>query len=331
MCRTADSLSADQVQRGYRTVLESMVIDRLLKSRSAAVKVTDDDVTKALAKFKEEQRFTGTDAELDAALKKVGQSLDKLKGKIHDELQKEKWVDSQIADKVAVSDDDVKSFYDKNPDKFEKPKSVRVSHILITVPGDATADVAAQKEKLAKATKDRITKGEDFAKVAGEVSDDPDSKDKGGDLIEYIEQGSMSDTLPEFEEAAFKLKKGEVSDPVKTKLGWHIIKVTDIKEASKVSYDEAKPDILDYLKGEKEKAAVDELLVSLRDKNAKIFLPPLPKTPAPEEGAQPPSQPPGDQGGGGSMEPGPTGSSAPDTMQPPPDKAAPGGKEPGGQ
>ena len=300
---TMDSLTHDDIQRAYHYVLDEMIIDRLLRTRSASIKIGKDDVDKHLSDLK--AQLGGSDADFADALKKNHMTLAQLKDNILVSLQQQKWIDSQIADKINVTEADAKSFYDKNPDQFEEPQTIRVSHILILVPKDATPDVAAEKEKLAKSTKDRITKGEDFAKVAGEVSEDPDSKSKGGDLVDYFGRGSIGKSLPEFEDAAFKLKKGEVSDPVKTKLGWHIIKVTDIKDAQTIAYADAKDKIIDYLKQGKTKEAVKDLLKNLRDKSdAKVYLPPAPKEAAADDSQSPTgrapapgadAQPPADQ------------------------------------
>jgi peptidyl-prolyl cis-trans isomerase C len=272
--KTADSLTPEEKQEGYRAVLDDVIIDHLLRTRSAGVKISDEELNKNLAQLK--TQFASQD-ELNAALKKTGQTLDKVKENIRVSLQQQKWIESQIADKINVTEADAKAFYDANPDKFKEPETVRASHILIMVPEDAKPDVAAEKEKLAKATKERITKGEDFAKVAAEVSEDPGSKAKGGDL-DYFAKGSM---VPEFEDAAFKLKIGEVSDPVKSKFGWHIIKVTDKKDAHTISFDEVKDKLIEYLKEAKKKAAVNELITDLRTKaDAKVLLPPLAKAPA---------------------------------------------------
>ena len=302
----SDSLSAEETQKIYRDILDEMIIDRILRARSGDIKVTKDEVDKEVQGLK--TRMGGSDDQFEDALKKSGLTLDKLKDNVRVSIQQRKWIDSQIGDKVSVTEEDAKNFYDKNPDDFQEPETIRVSHILIRIPKDATPDVVAQKEKAAEDAKARISKGEDFAKVAGEVSEDPDSKDKGGDLVDYFPRGSMSTTLPEFEDAAFKLKKGEVSDPVKTKLGWHIIKVTDIKSAQTLAYADEKTKIMEYLKQQKEKTAVNTLLKSLLDKSgAKILLPPLPKAPAQEDQSQ---QQPDD------MIPAPA-SSAPDSNVPP--------------
>ncbi len=235
--KSADSLTPDEIQEGYRAVLDDVIIDHLLKTRSAGIKITDEELDKNIKELK--AQFASED-ELNAALKKTGQTMDKVKENIRVALQQQKWIESQIAGKIDVTDADAKAFYDANPDKFKEPDTIRASHILILVPEDATPEVAAQKEQLAKDTKERITKGEDFAKVAAEVSEDPGSKTKGGDL-DFFAKGSM---VPEFEDAAFKLKIGEVSDPVKSKFGWHIIKVTDKKDAHTISFDEVKAKLI---------------------------------------------------------------------------------------
>lgn len=299
--KAEDTLSPDQKMQGYRAVLDDMIIDRLLRSRSKDVKIDDAEVAKNLDQLK--AQFP-SEKELNDALKKTGQTLDGVKEKIKISLQQQKWIESQIADKVAVKDEDAKAFYDKNPDKFQQPEMVRASHILIAVPDDATPEVAAAKEKLAKTTKERITKGEDFAALAKELSDDPGSKVNGGDL-DFFPHDAM---VPEFADAAFKLKVNDVSDPVKTKFGWHIIKVTDKKAARTIPFDEVKDKIVDYLKEGKRRDAVNDLLVDLKEKSgAKVFLPPPAKAaveqapvdttapaPAPDAGAgAPPAPEPG--------------------------------------
>ena len=106
--------------------------------------------------------------------------------------------------------------------RWASEKEVRARHILVrAAPGDEKASKAAE-DKI-KAIIARLKKGEDFAKVAKEVTEDPSGKANGGDLG-YFTKEQM---VPEFAEAAFKLDKGEISEPVKTQFGWHVIKVED--------------------------------------------------------------------------------------------------------
>ena len=144
-------------------------------------------------------------------------------------------------------EEEAKKFYDDNPKIFESPEQVRASHILIMEdPNDPNA--AKQKiEDLLQQVKD----GADFAELAKANSDDTYSAPQGGDL-QFFPRGAMEKP---FEDAVFALEIGQVSDVVKTRYGYHIIKATDHKDASMVSFEEAKDDITDYLKSQKQSDA----------------------------------------------------------------------------
>jgi len=129
-------------------------------------------------------------------------------------------------DSVAVSEDDMKTFYQENEEKFVRPMTVTASHILV------------DDEDKAKEIYASIEGGKDFAEAASEFSSCP-SKERGGDLGPFG-QGQM---VPEFEEAAFAMEVGKVSEPVKTQFGFHIIKLTDKSEAGTSSYEEVKAQI----------------------------------------------------------------------------------------
>ena len=113
--------------------------------------------------------------------------------------------------KDSVSDAEAKKFYDAQVGGAEVEDEVRARHILVD-----------SKEK-ARELFEKVAYGTDFAELAKQNSKDPGSKDQGGDLG-YFSRGQM---VPQFEEAAFKLQKGEVSQPFETQFGWHILKVDD--------------------------------------------------------------------------------------------------------
>ncbi|MEQ1723703.1 MAG: SurA N-terminal domain-containing protein, partial [Pseudobdellovibrio sp.] len=139
---------------------------------------------------------------------------------------------------IALANDDfkkkVEADFKANEARYSTPAQVKASHILIKA--DAANDAAARAK--AEATLNRLSK-EDFGKVASQVSDDPGSKAKNGELG-FFSKGQM---VKEFDEAAFSLPVGKVSGLVKTSFGYHIIKVTDKKEANKAGFDSAKNDI----------------------------------------------------------------------------------------
>jgi peptidyl-prolyl cis-trans isomerase D len=172
-----------------------------------------------------------------------------------------------------VGDAEVEKYYTEHVKEFETPRQVKASHVLARVDaekggGSETEDKA--RDKIADVIR-RAKAGEDFAKLAREVSEDPGSKDKGGDLG-WVSQGDM---VPPFEQALFALKKGEISaEPVRTPFGFHAIKVFDAKEGAKKPLKEVAAQIRDRLAAEAaEKAAkakADEVRTSLA--SAKDFM-----------------------------------------------------------
>ncbi len=150
-----------------------------------------------------------------------------------------------VAAQVSVSDADVKSYYDQNIKQYSTEEQRRASHILLEVKkGASAADKAAVKAKAdGLVAQLRKTPG-DFAKLAKANSQDPGSKEQGGDLG-FFGKGAM---LKSFEDAAYKLKQGEISDPVESDYGYHIIQLTGIKPGSVKPLDEVKGEISTEIK-----------------------------------------------------------------------------------
>ncbi|MDR3579737.1 MAG: peptidylprolyl isomerase [Oryzomonas sp.] len=173
-------------------------------------------------------------------------------------------VKTEIAPGISVRDEEVKKFYDQNPDKFRQEEQVRASHILIGV--DAKAGPEAQKAARDKAEKLRaeLVKGAAFATLAKENSTCPSSR-QGGDLG-FFGKGKM---VPPFEQAAFALKPGELSPVVESQFGYHIIKVVERKKAETITFSAAKNKIEEYIKAQKTNLAIDVFVGELR-KNAKV-------------------------------------------------------------
>lgn len=159
----------------------------------------------------------------------------------------------EVEDKAKVDDAEVKDFYNKNADKFTIGTKVRASHILV------------ETEDQAKKVYERIRKGESLSSLAGTLSKDKGSAAKGGDLG-YFGRGQM---VPEFEQAALRLKVGEVSEPVKSRFGYHIIQLTDIQKGEAATFEQTQEAIKRQLLAEKQKALVDTYIEGLR-KNVEV-------------------------------------------------------------
>ena len=144
----------------------------------------------------------------------------------------------QFTGKQALTDDAMHKVYDDAVKQMTPEQEVHARHILIrAAAGDDKASKAAE-DKI-KAIIVRLKKGEDFAKVAAEVTEDPSGKANGGDLG-YFTKEQM---VPEFAEVAFKLDKGQISNPVKTQFGWHVIKVEDKRTKPVPKFEDVKPQI----------------------------------------------------------------------------------------
>jgi peptidyl-prolyl cis-trans isomerase D len=142
---------------------------------------------------------------------------------------------NQLRQSTHISDDQLKVQYQQNIGQYQVPNRVHVQHILLTTVGKTDAEVEEIRKKAEDILK-QVKKGGNFADLAKKYSEDPGSKDKGGDLG-FITQGQ---TVPEFEKTAFGLEKGQVSDLVKTQYGFHIIKVLEKETAHTKTFDEVK-------------------------------------------------------------------------------------------
>lgn len=147
----------------------------------------------------------------------------------------------------AVAEADVEKYYTEHTKEFETPRQVRAAHLLVSVPqtGGSEAEDKA-RAKVADVIR-RVKGGEDFGKLAAEVSEDPGSKTKGGELG-WVKKGEM---VPQFEEALFGLKQGEITaEPVRTPFGYHAIKVFEMKAESRKPLRDVAPQIRERLAGE---------------------------------------------------------------------------------
>lgn len=153
-----------------------------------------------------------------------------------------------------ATDGEVERYYREHAAEFEKPRRAKVAHILVRVPPVGGSEAEDKAKAKVEAVLKRVRAGENFAKLAKEISEDPASAGSGGDLG-YVARGEM---VPAFEQAAFALKKGEVSkEPVRTPFGYHAIKVTDIQEGGRRPLKEVAAEIKGKLQGEQgERAAV---------------------------------------------------------------------------
>lgn len=225
-----------EVAAEYRKRNEKVKLDVVPVTADAfkdKVTVTDADLTAAFEKDKEKYRI-GEKRKIKYALLNV----------------------DQVRQTIQVTQADIDAFYKQNLSQYQTPAQVRASHILFKTEGKDEASVKAKAEDVLKQAK---APGADFAALAKKYSEDDSNASNGGDL-DYFGRGRM---VPEFENAAFAMKSGEISDLVKTAFGFHIIKVVDNKPESTRPVSDVKSEIEEQLKWQKAQAEAEKIAKSL--------------------------------------------------------------------
>jgi parvulin-like peptidyl-prolyl isomerase len=248
-------------------ITQMLVVNQLTKNvllkqfvQGQNIEVSDEEIHGEVEKIEFFLKSNPSTAEksLKEILESKGSSISELEAKVTRELALSKYLDKE------VSDDEKRSYFDANKNAFNGER-VRASHVLIDTRKMKTdAELEGAKQKIGDIKKE-IDNGADFVEMAKKYSD-CSSAEKGGDINFFQRKGSM---VEEFAKVAFSMKVGEVSEPVKTPFGYHIIKVTDREEGKDVSYEDV-ADMVDFvymqikketlLEGLIEKAEIEVLL-----------------------------------------------------------------------
>jgi peptidyl-prolyl cis-trans isomerase D len=248
---------AAEVQARFQmtvAVFEELIRQSLLQEKFR--KLVTDGISVGPAELQDEFRYRNEKVKLDYALIKpedleakitpdeaeIKSAYDKNKSKYQvpeKRVVRYALVDAnQIRQNTQISDDDLKVQYQQDIQQYQVPNRVHVQHVLLMTVGKTDAEVAEIRQKAEDVLK-QAKKGAKFEDLAKKYSEDPSTKDKGGDLS-WITQGQ---TVAEFEKTAFTLPKGSISDLVKTQYGFHIIKVLDKETAHTKPFDEVKDSI----------------------------------------------------------------------------------------
>ena len=253
------SLIDSEIPEVKKEVLEDLINRELLyqESQRKGIKVDEAAINDRVMALK--KRFP-SEAEFKSALIEANLSEAAIKPQIRRGLAIQRFIDTHIVQKAAVSDQEVKAFYEKRPGLFRQPEQVRASHILIKVDPKADELKRAAAQQKIEEIQQRLQRGEDFAALAQEFSQGPSSA-KGGDLG-YFSQGQM---VKPFEEMAFALMPGDVSDIVETRFGYHLIKVIEKKPETTIGFEDIKDRLGNYLKQERVQKEVSLYVQKLKE------------------------------------------------------------------
>ncbi|MGM0556574.1 MAG: peptidylprolyl isomerase [Myxococcota bacterium] len=248
-------------------IVESVVDKHLIQQQieKSDIEVSDEEVAERIERLREEYAAMnqssggGEDATLDKMLEQMNITKAEFEDSVAESIKMERLLEKRGME--MPGEEEAKEFYEENQSKFEQPAQVRARHILIKVPADAPDKKWEEAfAKIQKIRKTAVAEGTDFAELAEEKSEGP-SASRGGDLG-YFGKGQM---VPEFENTVFSMQKDEVSEPIKTQFGWHVIKLVDKREAGPVPFEKVEDRLNAQLKNQAIQNSMQELVAELRD------------------------------------------------------------------
>lgn len=297
--------TAEKLSKLRKEILDRLIEERLLlqEAKTQKVRVLKAEVDRGVEQFKEpfavdEQGQPRSSGQVDKAfqeqLEREGLSRDQFLKRVEEQIMKVKLIEKEVKSKVEMpKDEEVKAFFTKIQDKIAKKtvatasaeeeseltqlakylermtgEQVRVRHIMVRFKPNATASEKAEAKKRIEDIQAKLKAGEDFAFLAKKSSEDPLSRERGGDLG-FVAKGDMG--LPEMDAAIFKLKEAELSGVVETEIGYHIVKMIERKSPHPLELEDVKDDLRNFMAQRVYAQKLEKYLKSLREKgNVKI-------------------------------------------------------------
>jgi peptidyl-prolyl cis-trans isomerase SurA len=249
----------DKLHELYQRTLQPLIDMELQleRARKLNLSVSDEEVTYHVNKLKEQNQIT--DEQLQQMLQSRGLTLDAYREQVRRGLLVSKVVNHEVRSRLVIVDKELEEAYRQQQERYRIAGEVTVSHILFLIPAHATAEQEAQVQAKAAAVLQQLRHGGNFAALAKQYSEGP-SADQSG-LLGTFRTGEL---LPGFEEAVAKLQPGEISDPVRTRVGWHIIRVENKKAGDYKSFEAVKEEIREALLRKKTEQKYQEWLETLR-------------------------------------------------------------------
>ena len=253
----------ERTQEVFRKVLDRIIEEKLLEqeAKKSGIKVTSKEIEGAVEEVKQKNKIG--QEELEKALAAEGYTLEAFKKDLEKRILRSKFVHSSVKVEPKAGEKALAEFFQKNANQYRVNESYRPAHILFLIPQEATPEQIRGIRKKSQRVLEKIREGADFAKMALEYSEDTSSRKEGGDLG-YFKKGEL---LPALEREAMKLQVGEVSDPIRTEVGFHILKLLDRKGGEPPPLEEIKEKVeADYYENEFEKA-YQQFLSKLKEKS----------------------------------------------------------------
>lgn len=244
---TRDELFSTMYSLSGREALDELVMRKLIEqeAQSKGIAVSEEDVDEEIETLVEEN-FGGSEEDFQAVLDYYGITMEALRNDTRLNILIEKLAEERID----ASEEKARQYFADNSGLFDQPEEIEARHILVETEEEAAEVIA------------KLNEGEDFAELAGEYSTDQSNKDEGG-YLGFFGRGEM---VEEFETAAFNLAVGEISEPVLTDFGYHIIEILDRREEEKAVYEEVSDEVFELMVDEQISTEINLVLQELYEK-----------------------------------------------------------------
>jgi peptidyl-prolyl cis-trans isomerase SurA len=255
---------ADLRRKALQSAVEQLIGEKLMEKQmdELGIAVSDQEVELGLEDVRRQNNFDAD--QFEQALRSEGYSMREYREFMRKQLRRLKLVNVKVRSKVTVSEKDLRAAYDRWARLEQADPEIRARHILVKLDAKASPQQEAKALEKAKALAAEARKpGMDFAELAKKKSDGPSAPD-GGDLGTF-RRGLM---VPEFDKVAFALPQGGVSDPVRTRFGWHVIKVEERRSVAVKSFEEMKDQLQERLTREQLEKYTDQYVKELRQQAA---------------------------------------------------------------
>ncbi|NQU10806.1 peptidylprolyl isomerase [bacterium] len=282
LAQRGQQIPRERLPQFERDVLNEIIGRELLLQEGRTLAVTN---LEALVNAEVERVTTaaGGKDKLDKALSDAQISQDVYRARVRDNLLVQEALRRAVAGQGQATEKEAEDIFNTNRSQFKQPELARASHILLRAAANAPDEEKVAKKAQIATIRERLVKGEDFAELAKEFSEDPGSAQRGGDLG-LFPKGAM---VPEVDAAAFSLQTNQLSEVITTGFGYHVLLVTDRQAARDLEFAEVKDRLLQNIQQQKSAQTVRQHVDVLRGKaKIEILLPELP-APAPAPAAVP--------------------------------------------
>jgi peptidyl-prolyl cis-trans isomerase C len=265
LARAVHSYSQNLFMRGQKPPpnFEDTVLDVLIESEllyQAGLKLPIPDLGEKVERMYRQalSRFP-SEAALAESLAREAMTPERLRQRFEKEIIVNYAIEKKVYDEITVDDEEISAFYDKNREELKEKEKIRARQILILMTRDAAPGQKAAARAKIRQLKQRIEAGEDFGEIAREYSEDP-SREEGGDLG-FLSRGRLA---PALEKAAWSLEPGQVSDPVETPLGCHLIRVDEKIPETIPELSAARDKIIAIIKRKKTPGKLKQVIAEIK-------------------------------------------------------------------